>query len=782
MKFSKILTALLTCGPALIKAASQDYARHLELSILFYEAQRSGKLPANNRIFWRHDSMVDAGKDNKVDLTGGYDAGDNVKFNFPQASALTLLAWGAYKWKDGYKEAGQWDYMKDLLKWGMDYFIRCHTDKYVLYGQVGNGSLDHGAWVAPEDIDYEYPSYKITASAPGSDLAAETSASMVAASLAFRDEDPTYADTLLKHGRELYEFAEKYQGTYDKSITDAKGYYRSYSGFNDELVWGAAMLYAATGEQTYKDKVDKIWNTPYGELDPDRFLGSTGPISWDDKKAAAYALMAITTGESKYIEESTRHSDLMVNYPTTPGGLWYDTNLSMWASNRYAANAAFTVAMLATSMDANDSKRKEYVAFVKKQIDYILGDNPAKVDYVVGADPSSPKAVHHRGASGSKGADKGPDENVFILYGALAGGPGAKDNYKDARNNYEMNEVALDYNAAFQGLLAFLITEGLNVPDPKQTWDGAWPPRQPKPEITWDWKLSADEASYMAGQPEISTGDGLKCASWCFDLEVDSNISVQNMWGGKLVETKGSTYTVCSEYDNGYLDGKGTPQHWNFNFKKPNGGNGLDILPKTAIFYCNGKKNGEAYLVNTDGSGAQTYGWEAGACRPSFLCDGSAPVNTSTKTATKTKTTTTKSSSSTQTSSSYCFSEKLGYKCCKACDTIYTDESGDWGFENNDWCGIPSSCNGQQQVENDVHESGYPYCKTTTDVVYTDSVKWGIENNDWCVIKSNSGASCECWSTSQGYNCCSSTSEVVYTDESGSWGIENGDWCGIKKC
>jgi len=37
MKFSKILTTILTCAPALIKAASQDYARHLELSILFYE-------------------------------------------------------------------------------------------------------------------------------------------------------------------------------------------------------------------------------------------------------------------------------------------------------------------------------------------------------------------------------------------------------------------------------------------------------------------------------------------------------------------------------------------------------------------------------------------------------------------------------------------------------------------------------------------------------------------------------------------------------------------------
>ena len=72
---------------------SQDYARHIELSILFYECQRSGPLPKTNRIFWRHDSMVDAGADVGLDLTGGYyDAGDNVKFNFPQAAALTLLA------------------------------------------------------------------------------------------------------------------------------------------------------------------------------------------------------------------------------------------------------------------------------------------------------------------------------------------------------------------------------------------------------------------------------------------------------------------------------------------------------------------------------------------------------------------------------------------------------------------------------------------------------------------------------------------------------------------
>ena len=44
--------------------------------LYFYEAQRSGKLPSNNRVSWRNDSALDDGKDVGLDLTGGYyDAG-----------------------------------------------------------------------------------------------------------------------------------------------------------------------------------------------------------------------------------------------------------------------------------------------------------------------------------------------------------------------------------------------------------------------------------------------------------------------------------------------------------------------------------------------------------------------------------------------------------------------------------------------------------------------------------------------------------------------------------
>ena len=38
------------------------------------------------------------------------------------------------------------------------------------------------------------------------------------------------------------------------------------------------------------------------------------------------------------------------------------------------------VGMFASILPETDSKRKAYIDFVKSQIDYILGDNPAKIN------------------------------------------------------------------------------------------------------------------------------------------------------------------------------------------------------------------------------------------------------------------------------------------------------------------------------------------------------------------------------------------------------------------
>ena len=49
-----------------------DYGNLIKLSLLFYEAQRSGDLPTTQRVTWRKDSALKDKGANGEDLTGGY--------------------------------------------------------------------------------------------------------------------------------------------------------------------------------------------------------------------------------------------------------------------------------------------------------------------------------------------------------------------------------------------------------------------------------------------------------------------------------------------------------------------------------------------------------------------------------------------------------------------------------------------------------------------------------------------------------------------------------------
>jgi len=56
-------------------------------------------------------------------------------------------------------------------------------------------------WYPPEYIQYDYPSFKVTADKPGSEVAGETAAFLAAASILFKDEDSSYSAKLLKHAK-----------------------------------------------------------------------------------------------------------------------------------------------------------------------------------------------------------------------------------------------------------------------------------------------------------------------------------------------------------------------------------------------------------------------------------------------------------------------------------------------------------------------------------------------------------------------------------------------------
>lgn len=228
-----------------IALSGQDYSKALGLSYLFYEAQRSGKLPSSNRVPWRGDSFLDDC------VVGGYfDAGDHLKLMFPLSTSLTFLGLAVTEFRDGIKAAGQLDYALDALRWGADFLVAAHKTPNSFVGQIGGVNADHSYWGRPEQQTGERPCLVWDSSKPASDLASAASSALSAAAIAFRPTDPAYADKLVKHAEQLYSMATKNEGKYSSSYTDNTFVYSSYT-FRDDLALAATMLWKATGEKLY---------------------------------------------------------------------------------------------------------------------------------------------------------------------------------------------------------------------------------------------------------------------------------------------------------------------------------------------------------------------------------------------------------------------------------------------------------------------------------------------------------------------------------------------------
>nr|AMH40381.1 glycoside hydrolase family 9 [Ramulus artemis] len=429
--------------------AAFNYKEVLQKSLLFYEAQRSGKLPADQRVKWRHDSALNDKGNHGEDLTGGYyDAGDWVKFGFQMSFTATILAWGLIDHKKGYEAAGSLEEGRKALKWATDYFLKAHVSENVMYAQVGSCSLDHDYWGRPEDMTEARPAFMINTTHPGSDMAAETAAALAASYMVFKEVDATYANTLLTHAKQLYNFAYKYRGKYSDAFSDVRGCYNS-SGYEDELVWGAAWLYRATGDKTYLTYAEKEY-TPI-----QYYIG----FSWDQKAGGADVLLAKITKDSKYLTKMKNYCDQIMNsQQRTPKGLIF---ISQWGS---LSNTAYVmqICLETAALGVNTAK---YQAEAKKQINYMLGDTG--YSYLVGFGSKYPTHCHHRAASCPDAPAKcdwtqysTTSPNPQVLTGALVGGPGANDDYTDVRSDYVHNEVDTVYNAGFQGVLATLIELG----------------------------------------------------------------------------------------------------------------------------------------------------------------------------------------------------------------------------------------------------------------------------------------------------------------------------------
>ncbi|KAI5064366.1 hypothetical protein GOP47_0021036 [Adiantum capillus-veneris] len=455
----------------------------LSKCILFFESQRSGKLPPDQRVTWRGDSALLDGGDYNVDLVGGYyDAGDNVKFGFPMAFTITVLSWGALEYTSSFAAIGELDNLRAAIKWGTDYLLKASVDPLRLWVQVGNAEADHECWERPESMDTPRIAFQINATSPGSEVAAETAAALASASLVYQAHDTQYSALLLDRASKLFHFADLYRASY----TNECPFYCSYSGYNDELLWAAAWLFKGSSDQSYLHYIRNGLQTSC----------ETAEFSWDNKYAGFAVMLSkmYLEGEDSLKVAKWRADNFMcVNLPgnrltrvaRTPGGLIY---LRSGANTQYASGAAFLAGIYGTyllqsnqtvSINCGDKNYStvDLLDFARGQVDYILGLNPWNLSYMVGFGPSYPLQVHHRGASidPSESAPSmytttmrqceygfehwfgraAPNPNVVV--GAIVGGPDPHDGFNDVRSNSVQLEPTTYTNALFAGALARFI-------------------------------------------------------------------------------------------------------------------------------------------------------------------------------------------------------------------------------------------------------------------------------------------------------------------------------------
>ena len=237
--------------PETVEPVDVNFAKALQLSLYFYDANKCGCGITGGNLEWRgdchtedakvplipmtaqkkgtnlsqefidaHKEILDPDGDGTIDVAGGmHDAGDCVKFCLPGSYAASTLGWGYYEFCDAYIDAGQQWHVEDILHWFNDYYLKClyydeNGDVLAFCYQVGEGNIDHNYWLTPELqnenlLDFARPAYFATEETPASDMCAGVAASLAVSYLNFKDTEPEYAQECLTGALKLYEFAVK---------------------------------------------------------------------------------------------------------------------------------------------------------------------------------------------------------------------------------------------------------------------------------------------------------------------------------------------------------------------------------------------------------------------------------------------------------------------------------------------------------------------------------------------------------------------------------------------
>ncbi|KAL1061168.1 hypothetical protein V6Z11_1Z038500 [Gossypium hirsutum] len=379
-----------------VRCGHHDYSDALSKSILFFEGQRSGVLPRDQRMKWReHSGLSDGRSMYNMDLTGGYyDAGDNVKFGFPMAFTTTMLAWSVIEFGELMPPSELRNALV-AIRWGTDYLLKLSLSltRFSFRYLVGDPYKDHNCWERPEDMDTARTVYAVDA--PNR-----------------LPNGPGYAQTLLRNSVRVFQYADNFRGAYSDNSNVRDGACPFYCDFSGSTAW----LRRASQDNSYLNYIE-INGKTLGADDNIMNLDGT-KACWKHVLLQSYKVSADSFMCTLIPDSSSSH----IEY--TPGGLIYKPG----GSNLQHAT---TISFLPLNCGNLIASPLSLRTIAKNQADYILGDNP------MGYRSSLPSVKDH------------PE---FI---ACKEGPGEDDVYDDDRADFRKSEPTTYINAPFVGVLAY---------------------------------------------------------------------------------------------------------------------------------------------------------------------------------------------------------------------------------------------------------------------------------------------------------------------------------------
>ncbi|HEY9231977.1 MAG TPA: glycoside hydrolase family 9 protein, partial [Blastocatellia bacterium] len=391
------------------------------------------------------DAWLDmaGGGHTRRDATGGWhDAGDYNKYvvNAGVTVGTMLLAWEQFGERIRRlaldlpdKNAGLPDYLGEI-KWELDWLLKMQTPDGPVYHKVSTKLF--GPAIPPEQ---EKTERFLT---PWSSAATADFVAMTAmAARIYEPYDKVYARRCLEAARRGYAFLQAHTANHPADLTGFRtGAYQTKD--DDDRLWAAAEMWETTGEaacladteaRATGKKFDANWG--WGNVNN---LGLLAYLFSKRSGRRAALVSEIKAALLATADEIVRTRD--AHGYARPLTLYY------WGCNGGVAN---TTVLLQSAYRL--TPKPAYVEAALDALGHLFGRNYYGRSFVTGLGASPPLHPHDRRSMGVAGAPTWP--------GYLVGGgwPKATD-WKDEAARYDLNEIAINWNAPLIYALAGFVS------------------------------------------------------------------------------------------------------------------------------------------------------------------------------------------------------------------------------------------------------------------------------------------------------------------------------------